>query len=147
MPRTTTTSSKTSPNHLRSNRRWVSKKNRDVLRFIASGEVVMAFNTTYPVTLQAVSLDGTSPAFIEMMPRSDFAEIAVRVGGYAISHVTLRICRRQFSVGIARKLKNSPILWLDPSDFFAGLFPAGSRVQAAAPDDVKRLANMSRNRR
>lgn len=139
-------SSNTRSNNIPFNRRSVSKKNRDVLRFIASGELVIGCGHVCPVTLQAVSLDGTPPAFIEMIPRSDFAEIAVRVGGYAISHVTLRICRREFSVGIARKLKNSPILWLDPSDFFAGLFPAGSRVQAAAPHDFKRLTNTSRNR-
>jgi hypothetical protein len=134
----------TNRSHNRSNRRSVS--NKGILRFVASGELVIGGGHTCPVTLQAASLDGTPPAFVEMIPRSDFAEIAVRVGGYAISSARLRICRREFTVGIARKLKNSPILWLDPSDFFAGLFPAGSRVQAAAPDDVKRLANMSRNR-
>jgi hypothetical protein len=126
MRRTTTTSSNTRPNNIRSNRRSVSKKNEGILRFIASGELVIGCGHICPVRLQAVSLDGIPPAFVEMIPRSDFAEIAVRVG-FSRSHVTLRVCGREFSIGIARQLKNTPILWLDASDLFAGLFPAGSR--------------------
>jgi hypothetical protein len=113
--------SKTHPTQIRSNRR-----SRSQLRFFASGELVIGGGHTCPVTLQVASLDGTPPVFVEMMPRSDFAEIGLRVG-FSRREVTLQVCGRQFTVGIARQLKNTPLLWLDASDFFAGLFQAEPR--------------------
>jgi hypothetical protein len=117
--------SKKYPKHDRSNRRSISKK--DILRFIASGQVVIGGGRHCPVTLQVASLDGKPPVFVEMTPESDFADIGLRVGFFSSrKDVTLRVCGREFTVGIARHLKNTPLLWLDSKDFFAGLFRAGS---------------------
>jgi hypothetical protein len=116
-----TSTSKKSPNHIRRDRRAASKTS--IIRFIADGELLLAPNVRRPITLQAASFDGAIPAFVELTPDSDSSELAFRVG-FSHSHLQLSVGGREFSARIARRLKNTPLLWLHASDVFAGLFPA-----------------------
>jgi hypothetical protein len=118
-----TSTSKKSRKPIRRDRRAVSKTS--VVRFIADGELFLASNITCPITLQLASFDGAIPAFVELTPDSDSSEIAFRVG-FGRSHLKLSVGGRQFTARIARRLKNTPLLWLHASDVFAGLFTAES---------------------
>jgi hypothetical protein len=99
---------------------------QSILRFIASGELILATNTTCPISLQAASLKGR-PCLVELTARTDMGDmgdIALRMGvGFSNGEVKLRVCDREFCARVVRQVENSPILWLDPSDVFVGLFP------------------------
>jgi hypothetical protein len=106
---------------VRSERRAASSKT-DFLRFWACGELILAPNTTFPIELTAASLDGSPAVLVEMIAKTFFGEFGLR-RGLAGSQVKLDVCGRQFCARIANQMKNSPILWLEAADVFAGLFP------------------------
>ena len=106
-------------------RRAMSKTK--LFHFVANGKLHLATNVACPITLQATSFDGAIPAFVELKPDSGSSEIAFRVG-FSVRRLKLSVRGRQFSARIARRLKNTPLLWLHASDVFAGLFPAESRA-------------------
>jgi hypothetical protein len=119
-----TSTSKKSRNHIRRDRRAMSKPS--IIHFVADGELFLASNITCPITLQVLSFDGAIPAFVELTPDGDSSEIAFRVG-FGRSHLKLSVGGRQFTARIARRLKNTPLLWLHAADVFAGLFPVESQ--------------------